>query len=172
MTIPLKASDPMKNMKNRHPAVRRALGPKQGFTLLEVIIVLLLATVMMGMGLMAFASRLPTAKLDATARELSSLLRYARLQAKIQGKEQTLLIDLDARTYGMEGVRIRPIPEEVRIEIKEASIESVNKGIYPLLFSPFGSNNTPLIHLSSGHKTIFLKSDPVMGFQISRNNKK
>lgn len=162
---------PTRCVKRRNPETRGAWDPSRGFTLLEVIIVLLLATAMMGMGVIAFANRLPAAKLDATAREMSSLMRYARLQAKILGKEQRMVIDLNAGTYGLEGVKIRVIPEEVHIEIDASSVGKENDGIFRLHFSPLGATDAPVISLSAGRKGISLKPDPVTGIQISRRNK-
>jgi general secretion pathway protein H len=171
MPIPLQVMDPMRRVKGRNPETGKAWDPPRGFTLLEVILVLLLATIMMGMGIIAFANRLPAAKLDATAREMSSLMKYARLQAKIQGEAQTVVIDLNARTYGIEGVKMRRIPEEVHIEIEELSSGKVNDGIYRLLFSPLGSTDAPVLSLSAGLKSVSLKPDPVTGVQISRKKK-
>ena len=87
------------------------LSASGGFTLLELMIVLFLAMFLMGMGIIAMMDRLPAAKLDATAREMSAMMRQARSMAKIQGEKQAIVIDLGTRTYGIEG---KNIPDDSR----------------------------------------------------------
>ena len=90
-----------------------------GFTLLELMIVLFLAMLMVGMGVIAMMNRLPAARLDATAREISALMRQARTLARIHMVKQTFIVDLDARHYGIEGKISLKIPDEVRLKIDD-----------------------------------------------------
>jgi type II secretory pathway pseudopilin PulG len=139
-----------------------------GFTLLELMIVLFLAMFMVGMGIIAMMSRLPAARLDATAREMSALMRQARTLARIHMVKQTLVVDLDARLFGIEGRLSRKIPEEVRLKIDDSLTGNIDKGIYRLDFSPFGSIDGGTIMLTVNQRSISIKPDPVMGFLISR----
>jgi type II secretory pathway pseudopilin PulG len=147
------------------------LNAPDGFTLLELMIVLFLAMLMMGMGIVVVMNRLPAAKLDATVREMSALMRQARILAKIQGEKQAIVVDLDAKSYGIEGKKSWKIPEEIRLEIDEISTGDVDKGIYRFFFSPFGGIDGGTIKLSIGQKTISIKPDPIMGFLISRKTR-
>ncbi len=139
-----------------------------GFTLLELMIVLFLAMFMMGMGVVAMMNRLPAARLDAAAREMSALMRQARTLARIHMVKQTLVVDLDARRYGIEGKLSLKIPEGIRIKIDDPLTGDVDKGIYRLLFSPFGGIEGCTILLMTDNRSITITPDPVMGFLISR----
>jgi general secretion pathway protein H len=139
-----------------------------GFTLLELMIVLFLAMVMMGMGIIAMVGRLPAAKLDATVREMSAMIRHSRILAKVQGEEQAIVVDLDAQSYGFEGKNPRRIPEEIRLKIDDSLTGDANQGIHRMVFSPFGGVDGGTVVLSTGQRSISIKPDPVMGFVINR----
>ncbi|MBM4314202.1 MAG: hypothetical protein FJ122_09825 [Deltaproteobacteria bacterium] len=155
----------------KRPAPRRfpRLGATGGFTLLELMLVLFLAMLMLGMGVIAMMNRLPAARLDATAREMSALIRQARTLARIHMVKQTLIVDMDARHFGIEGRISRQIPEEVRLKIDDPLTGDVDKGIYRLGFSPFGGIDGGVIRLTTERRSITITPDPVMGFVIDRN---
>ena len=115
--------------------------------------------------------RLPAAKLDATAREMSAMMRQARVLAKIQGEKQAIVVDLGARSYGIEGKKSRKIPEEIRLEIDDSLTGVADNGIYRLVFSPFGGIDGGTVMLSTGQRSISIKPDPIMGFLISRKKR-
>jgi hypothetical protein len=126
---------------------------------------------MVGMGIIAMMSRLPAARLDATVREMSAMIRQARTLARIHMVKQTLVVDLDERHYGIEGKNSRRIPEEVRLRIDDPLTGDVEKGIYRLVFSPFGGIDGGTLLLKAGQRTVSIKPDPVMGFLISRTKR-
>jgi type II secretory pathway pseudopilin PulG len=143
-----------------------------GFTLLELMIVLFLALFLMGMGIIAMMDRLPAAKLDATAREMSAMMRQARVLAKIQGEKQAIVIDLGQKTYGIDGKKSRTIPEEIRLEIDDTPTGGdADKEIYRLVFSPFGGIDGGTVILSTDRRSISIKPDPIMGFLINRGKR-
>jgi type II secretory pathway pseudopilin PulG len=142
-----------------------------GFTLLELMIVLFLAMFMMGMGIIAMMNRLPAARLDAAAREISALMRQARTLARIHMVKQTLIVDLDTRRYGIEGKPSRKIPEEVQLRINDPLIGDMDRGIYRMFFSPFGGIEGGTILLTTEKRSITIIPDPVMGFLIDRKKR-
>ena len=158
-------------MKSMMPRRFLKMGTAGGFTLLELMIVLFLAMFMVGMGIIAMMSRLPAARLDATVREMSAMIRQARTLARIHMVKQTLVVDLDARQYGIEGKSSRKVPEEVHLKIDDSLTGDVDKGIYRLVFSPFGGIDGGTILLKADQRTVSIKPDPVMGFLISRKKR-
>jgi general secretion pathway protein H len=158
-------------VKIRIPKNVSKLSASSGFTLLELMIVLFLAMFMMGMGIVVMMGRLPAAKLDATVREMSAMMRQARILAKIQGEKQAIVVDLGERSYGIEGNKSRKIPEEIRLDIDDSLTGVADNGVYRLVFSPFGGIDGGTVMLSTGQRTIFIKPDPIMGFRISRKKR-
>src|SRR3989339_1638264 len=123
----------MKDMSNHSHNHRRK---KNGFTLLEVIIVLTLITLILGLSTVFFAGFLPTAKLDATGREISALIRHARSLARMNMQTQTVTIDLDNGTYGVEGRVVKKIPSHILVSIIDPFSGEIRHGKYPFVFLP------------------------------------
>jgi prepilin-type N-terminal cleavage/methylation domain-containing protein len=67
-----------------------------GFTLLELIIVIVIIVLVLGMSTLFFASTVPSARLNGLSREMSSMLKLARITAQNKGEKQTVIIDLDS----------------------------------------------------------------------------
>jgi type II secretory pathway pseudopilin PulG len=139
-----------------------------GFTLLEILIVLFIAMLMLGMGIVGFAGRLPAAKLDATAREMSALMRQTRLLAKTSMEKQAFVVDMDARLYGIEGKALRKIPDEVQVRVDDFMSGPQHQGSYRMIFSPFGGVDGGTIEMTAGRRGISLKADPILGVHINR----
>ena len=69
---------------------------QKGFTLLELILVLLLIGLILGFStFIVLGTTLPSARFSATARDLSTTIREARSLARVSGDKQTVIIDLD-----------------------------------------------------------------------------
>ncbi|HXW68939.1 MAG TPA: prepilin-type N-terminal cleavage/methylation domain-containing protein [Dissulfurispiraceae bacterium] len=135
----------------------------QGFTLLEVIIVLVLISIIMGLSAVFFANTLPSNKLSAAARELSATIRYARTLAMIDGKLETLNIDLDAKRYGIEGRGYKSIDPGITIMVLDPSAGEVRNGISHIIFNASGGGEGGTIILGNMKKKISIQLDPVVG---------
>ena len=81
---------------------------ENGFTLLEIIIVMSLMTLILGLSTVYFAGFLPSAKFNAAGREISGMIRHARSLARMNMERRTVVIDLDSRIYGIEGLGTKP----------------------------------------------------------------
>ena len=102
-----------------------------GFTLLELLIVLALVTLVVGISTVFLVNTLPASKLDATARDISSTIRYARTLAQTNNEQQVMTIDLDSNRYGIEGRGERNIPPGMHIKVMDPFSGEVRNGTYP-----------------------------------------
>ena len=134
-----------------------------GFILLELIIVLFLATIIMGMSVVLFANFLPSTRLDATVRNISATIKYARSMAQIQNERQTVIVDLDARQYGIEGRGSKEIPAGVGIKIIDPVSGDITEGKYSLVVQATGSIEGGTIVLWNSKKSMTIQTDPVLG---------
>lgn len=135
----------------------------KGFTLLELIIVIFLISLMLGLSAVFFANTLPSGRLNATVREMTAMIKYARSFAGINGEPQTVTLDLDAKRYGIEGRGYRKIPADVNIMVIDALEGEVHKGQYLLLFSASGTVDAGGIILWNDKKKVTIQMDPLVG---------
>lgn len=138
-------------------------GGGDGFTLLELIIVLFLIVLILGLSTIFFANTLPSSRLTATAREMSATIRHAKHLALINGEKQTITINLDSRYYGIEGIAHKNIPTGISIKVIDPLLGEIHKGEYPFVFSATGGMEGGTIVLSTKKKTMSIELDPVVG---------
>ncbi len=158
----------MESTARRRPFKRSRSG---GFTLLELVIVLFLAALMVGMGVIAMMGRLPSAALDATVREISATMRQARSMARTQMQKQSIVVNLDERTYGIEGRPSRKIPGEIGIRIDDPLAGEVEQGVHCLAFLPYGGIEGGAVVVTAGRRVVSIRPDPVMGFAVVRGRR-
>lgn len=140
----------------------------KGFTLLELVIVMVLMVLFLGLSGVHFANSLPSAKLGATGRELSGLIRMARIEAMNKREEQRVTIDLNRRTYGVEGRARRAIPEGIAISVIDPVRGSFYGGEYDITADASGSVGACEIILRNAKRTLRIEIDPVVGSVVVR----
>ena len=143
---------------------------RNGYTLTELMLVLVLITLIMGLAAVYFAGSLPKAKLNATGRELTALMRHARTSARMNMEVKALTIDLDARTYGLVDSVVKKIPNNVSIRLIDPVDGPVVRGKYLFLFHPNGKIEGGKIILSSNRKKLNIDTDPVTGVVLLKSS--
>lgn len=136
---------------------------KNGFTLLELIIVLALITLILGLSSVFVAGFLPSAKANAAGREISGMIRFARSLARLNMESRSVVIDLDNRTYGIEGLAKKSFPPEVHVRVIDPISGEIFGGKYSMVFTPAEGMSGGTIILSWGNKTIRIELDPIAG---------
>lgn len=135
----------------------------RGFTLLELLIVLFLAVLMVMLSAVLFTNTLSSSRLNAAAREISASIRHARTLAQIHGERQAVVIDLDAKQYGVEGRALRSIPPDVNIKVTDPFSGDVYSGKYLIAASATGAVNGGAIVLWNKKRTMTIQLDPIVG---------
>ena len=147
---------------------------QQGFTLLELAVVLMILAVVLGLVLPEASSYLFRSDLKASSRRLAGAVSYARSQAMLEGRLWELTLDLDtggfwATALDKEGsssdldtVKKRTLAGEVRfMDVKKLPDETKSAGRVVLHFHPKGLVEPAVIHLEGLGKqiqTIFVKA--------------
>lgn len=135
----------------------------QGFTLLELIIVIFLISLITGMSSLFFVNALPSRKFDATVRDISASIRHAKALASLTGEDQTLLIDMDQRQFGIKNRSHKKIPEGINIIVTDFLNQQFMTGEYPIVFHATGGVEGGTIALSQDKKRAAILIDPVVG---------
>jgi len=134
-----------------------------GFTLLELIIVIFLITLILGLSTLFFANLLPSNRFNATVRNISSAMKHSRSLAQIHGKPQTFTIDLDEKTYGIEGRGAKEIPDDTNIKIIDPISGELYTGSYQFIMHPAGNIEGGTIVVWNAKRTVTIQLDPVIG---------
>ena len=120
-------------------------------------------TLIVGLVPVFYAKALPSSRLNAAAREMSALIRYARSLARIHGEQQVLTIDLDSGHYGIEGRAPKSIPPDVGIKVVDPFTGEVQRGQYRLIFQSPGGMPAGIIALWNNKREVKIELDPVVG---------
>jgi general secretion pathway protein H len=125
----------------------------RGFTLLELMIVLLIGVTAFGaVALKAFSGD-QTAKLQAAARDIASALRYAHGQALLIAAPVGVAVNLAENTYRITGEdRIYRLPSEMGVSVVVAEEELSAEGEGAIEFFQDGSSTGGRVVLQSGQQ--------------------
>ncbi len=141
---------------------------QNGFTLLELIIVIFLITLILGLSTVFLAGTLSSSKLSATVRDMVATIRHARLLAQSTGESQAIIIDLDSRIYSIEGKANKIIPDDLNIMvIDNVKGEEINEGSYRITFNAIGGIEGGRIVLWNEKKKVYIDIDPITGARIA-----
>jgi len=140
---------------------------RDGFTLLELIIVVLLIIIILGISTVFFANILPKGKFDTLIRDISSTIRLAKALSQASSDAQTVVIDLDSKRYGIEGRAIREIPPNVDVKIADPFLGEIVRGRYEFGVQA-GVFEGGAIILSDGKRSARINIDPVVGAVVER----
>ncbi|MDD4091629.1 MAG: prepilin-type N-terminal cleavage/methylation domain-containing protein [Smithellaceae bacterium] len=136
----------------------------RGFTLIEILVVLVLMSLILGISAAMLTNALSGAKHKAAAREIVATLKYAKHLAAAKNEKQIVQFDLDDGNYGIKGRRVSRIPEKTKIAIYESDLnaEPLTAGKYNLACEATGVGQWSRIGLFRDNQVIIIKSDPVM----------
>ena len=122
---------------------------QRGFTLIEIIAVMVLLTIIATVVAMSFSKSMSSAKIEAASRDLVAALRYTRSQAIVRGTQAALDIDLEHNTYQAPGKAIVQMPKDMRMQLVTAEIEQTGSSSGRIRFFADGAS-------TGGHITVFL----------------
>jgi prepilin-type N-terminal cleavage/methylation domain-containing protein len=141
-------------------------GAEPGFTVIELMVVVLLLGAVVTYGFLQIDNMVPTARLDKAARELGQMLTRLRSLSVFSGRDHYLEYNLDAQTYRIS----RPstlreqeegaddyiysewfeLPKKVRIKAIQFSDRDADaRGLVRVGFTPTGECAGHLIHILS-----------------------
>ena len=136
---------------------------RAGFTLLELIIVIFLIMLMTGLSSVFFANTLPSGRFTATARELAATIKQARHLAQLTGERELISIDMDSRSYRIEGRTEKTLPPGISIRVIDPFAGDIIRGKYLMTFHQTGKTEGGTIVLWNKTRTTFIQTDPVAG---------
>lgn len=129
----------------------------RGFTLLELLVVLAIATLLLAVTPPLLTAAIPAVETKAGARRITSALRLAREEAIRSGREAAFVLDVEAHTFRIDGpYRPARLPAGLELELMAAEREMQSETVGGVRFFPDGS--------STGGRVIVKRGDS--GWQI------
>lgn len=128
---------------------------QQGFTLLELLVVLVIAGLLLSLTPPLISAALPGVQLKSSARQLAAALRYARSYAVVQQQEALVEIDVESRTFRVSGRdRLVSLPKQLTLKLFAAQSELKNNRIGAIRFFTDGSSTggrVTILHKQRGY---------------------
>jgi general secretion pathway protein H len=135
-----------------------------GFTLLEVIVVLVLAGIIYAILLAVPMRGASAADLKASARVLASGLRQAQSMAMVTRQDAVLTLDLDSREFVLPGEKEpRKLPDGIDLKLYTAQSEVTSDRKGAIRFYPDGSSTGGRITVSAGERKFLVDVDWLTG---------
>jgi general secretion pathway protein H len=135
-----------------------------GFTLLELLVVLALLALTYALIPPMFAIGGSTAELKAGARQVAAGLRKARSQAILSRSEATLTLNVESRSFLLSGDdKPRILPRQAEIGVYTAQGEVVGANTAAIRFYPDGSSTGGRVTLAMGERKFHIDVDWLTG---------
>ena len=123
-------------------------GRAPGFTLLEVLVVLVIIALATTLAAMALGGGLEGMRLRSSSKEIAAQLRYARTQAIATGVPQRFAIDPRGHRWQGAGKRHGKIPPSLGVDFIGAREVQSRAGEGAILFFPDGASTGGRVRLS------------------------
>jgi len=121
---------------------------QRGFTLIELIAVLVLVAIALSLVSLSFTKSMNSAKVQAASRDLVAALRYTRGQAIVKNKQTALDLDMQNNTFQAPGKPLMKLPKDMRMTLLTADSEQTGSTSGRIRFFADGAS-------TGGHVSIF-----------------
>jgi general secretion pathway protein H len=123
-----------------------------GFSLIEMVAVMVLIALIFAMVSLSFSKSLAGAKVQAASRDLVAALRFTRGQAIVNGKSTSLELDVENNRYMVPGRHVVNLPPKMHMTLLTADKEVTGRNSGRIRFFPDGAS-------TGGHISVFLGNE-------------
>lgn len=123
---------------------------QRGFSMLELIAVILLVAIAVTVASVSVTNSLSGARIKAASRDLVAALRYTRGQAIVKGEQKTLDVDLEEMSYQAPGKAAIKFPDKIEVKLLTAQNELIHEKAGRIRFYPDGSSTGGHISIIAG----------------------
>ena len=103
--------------------VRSGPGRSRGFTLVELMVVLVIAALLLALVGTSISRSVSGAEMRNAARKVAASLRYTRTQAILSKSQQVFIVDTEARTFQAADREAETLPEGMNVQLNTARSE-------------------------------------------------
>lgn len=135
-----------------------------GFTLIELLVVMLVMGVLLSLAPAAFHRVMPGLGLQAAAREVAATLREARGLAIRDNREAAVVVDTEAKAYGLDGAEgLQALDSAFGVTLVAAASEQVDDAAARIRFFPDGTSTGGRVTLERNERTYHVVVDWLTG---------
>jgi len=127
--------------------VRMNIRNSKGFTLVEIMVVMVIIALVMGMVATSLSSSVSAAEARAATRKVVASLRYTRARAILDKSEKVFLVNTEQRSYQAPGRKQVNLPEGVDVTVTTARSEITAEDVAGIRFFPDGGSTGGHIEL-------------------------
>jgi general secretion pathway protein H len=138
-------------------------GGSAGFTLLELLVVLLLLAVLASFAGSRIMVGMDGPALRAASGELAAVLRRARSEAIVHNAPVAVLVDVDAPSFGIVGERTYAVPDRLKLTLFSAVTDELPSNMGEIRFFPDGSSTGGEVTLASSNAHRYVQVDWLTG---------
>jgi len=135
-----------------------------GFTLLEIMVVMVIASLILTLVPPLFSGAISGTKFKGATRDLAITLRETRSLAINHNTEQLVRLDLGTPSYQVGNSKILKLPDRVHMTVQVVTGENIPEGTQHVVrFFPDGSSSGEMITLSEGNHAYYLQLNWLTG---------
>jgi len=124
----------------------------KGFTLVEVIVVLVISLTVISLSTVAYNKLSTNAYLKTTARHVAASLRYARNYAIANSKPAVMRIDFNDRSYSYSGNnKSFKFKKNIDLKVYSAANFNTSNDVAEIRFAPDGSSSGGRVTLTGNN---------------------
>ncbi|MEJ8569032.1 GspH/FimT family pseudopilin [Elongatibacter sediminis] len=120
-----------------------------GFTLVELIVVMVLASIVLGLVGTSISRSVSGAEMRTAAREMAASMRYTRTRAILDKQEHVFLVDTESRSYSAPEREPVELPEGMELQLTTARSELTSENVGGIRFYPDGGSTGGNVELEA-----------------------
>ena len=121
----------------------------RGFTLVELLVVLVIATMVLALVGTSISRSISGAEMRTAARTMAASLRYTRTRAILDKQEQVFLVDTENRRYKAPKWAEVELPEGMKVALMTARSELTAEEVGGIRFYPDGGSTGGYVELDA-----------------------
>jgi general secretion pathway protein H len=135
-----------------------------GFTLFELLVVLLIIGGILTLAPAAFHRVMPGLELKSSVRGIATAMRDARSLAIRDNRETTVIVDTEAVAYRLgAGGRVQALDEDLQLSLVTAASERIDETAGRVRFFPDGTSTGGRVTLARGETEYYVLVDWLTG---------
>ena len=139
-------------------------GKPGGFTLVELMVVLVIVGLLLTLAPVAFQSAVPSLQVKSAAQELAAVMRATRSRAIKENREHVVQVDVEGRRYrGGRADQEEVLDPDIALSLLTAESELDEDGGGRIRFYPDGTSTGGRVSLTLGDTTYHVVIDWLTG---------